>query len=136
MWKIATYINRMSAARETLQQAADKSIDASFAKCVRLFTSESLQFENEIHSQISCFNCASIALANKPVKQKTRSFSTKNIEPLCKYLEDAYIKSYRQLLKDKNINSSLKNLISNQLQILLSSLTQLRLFKEVKPSYN
>ncbi len=53
---------------------------------------------------------------------------------ICNYLEDSYIKSYKQLLKDKHLSSSLKNLINNQLQVFLSSLAQLRLFNELESS--
>ncbi len=135
--KLQHTLNKMSAARITLQQAAATSFDAAFAKCVYLFMLESQQFENEINSQIYSFNCLPATLNEVHIQPKRkRSFSAKNMETLCRYVEENYIKSYKRLLKDKNLNSSLKNLISNHLQVLLSSLTQLRLFKDVKPSFN
>lgn len=135
--KLQHTLNKMTEARKTLQQVADSSYDKSFAKCVYLITSESQQFENEIHSQIDCFNCLDTTNNEAgTVIKKSKPFSIKNIETLCRYLEENYIKSYKRLLKDKYLNTSVKKLISNHLQILLSSLTQLRLFKDVRPSMN
>ena len=45
-------LNKITSARKTLEDVAASSLDKSFAKCVYLSTSESKQFENEIHAQI------------------------------------------------------------------------------------
>lgn len=132
-------LNKMSRARKTLEEFAQQSFDKSIAKCVYLFTSESLQFENEIHAQIDSFNCLQLNENKEKIQNKPDadvSFSIQNMEGLCNYLEENYIKSYRLLLKDKYLNSSLKSLINNHLQVFLSSLTQLRLFEEVEPALN
>ena len=134
--KLQTILNKMSMARKTLEEIAETSFNKSFAKCVYLFTSESLQFENEIHAQIGSFNCKELNGVEETDEKPAMFFPTKDMELICTYLEESYIKSYRQLLKDKYLNNSLKNLINNQLQAILSSLAQLRLFNEVETSVN
>lgn len=120
-----------------LEDVAQSSFDKAFAKCVYLFTSESLQFENEIHSQINSFNCPQLnSKAEEQQEKPDAPLSTKSMELICSYLEENYIKSYKQLLKDKHLSSSLKSLMNNQLQAFLASLTQLRLFNEVEASVN
>lgn len=142
--KLQNTLNKMSKARKALEDLALSSFNKSFAKCVHLFTLESLQFENEIHAQIECFNCLQLSdNAEKNIDSNEDDidkadvfFSIKSMELICNYLEENYIKSYRLLLKDKYLNSSLKSLINNQLQVLLSSVTQLRLLNEVEPAMN
>jgi hypothetical protein len=135
--KLRAILNKMSKARKKLEDVAQSSFDKSFAKCVYLFTSESLQFENEINAQINSFNCPQLHNTTEKVTDNSdASFSSKSMELVCNYLEENYIKSYRQLLKDKYLSSSLKSLINNQLQVFLSSLAHLRLFNEVEASVN
>ena len=135
--KLQTILNKMSMTRKTLEKIAAASFNKPFARCVYLFASESLQFENEIHAQIDSFNCKELNGDIKDTDEKTNSvFLTKDMELICSYLEESYIKSYRQLLKDKYLSNSLKSLINNQLQAILSSLAQLRLFNEVKTLVN
>ncbi len=135
--KLHTTLVKMTKARKALEHVAAASFNKSFAKCVYLFASESQQFENEIYAQINSFNCPNLTGNTEEIKETTDvSFSTKGMECICNYLEENYIKSYRQLLKDKNLSSSLKSLMSNQLQVFLSSLAQLRLFNEVQASVN
>ena len=135
--KLQKILNKMRRARKMLEDIAQSSFDKSFAKCVYLFTSESLQFENEIHSQINSFNCPQLnSKAEEQQEKPDAPLSTKSMELVCSYLEENYIKSYKQLLKDKHLSSSLKSLMNNQLQAFLASLTQLRLFNEVEASVN
>jgi hypothetical protein len=135
--KLQKILHKMSRARKMLEDVAQSSFDKSFAKCVYLFTSESLQFENEIHAQINSFNCTQLNLKTEEKQEKFDApLPTKSMELICNYLEENYIKSYKQLLRDKHLSSSLKSLINNQLQVFLASLTQLRLFNEVEASVN
>ena len=78
--KLQKILNKMRRARKMLEDIAQSSFDKSFAKCVYLFTSESLQFENEIHSQINSFNCTQLNLKAEE-KQETPDalLSTKNM---------------------------------------------------------
>ena len=64
----------MSKARKNLEDVAQSSFDKSFAKCVYLFASESLQFENEIHAQIDSFNCEQSTVYSEENTQKIRCF--------------------------------------------------------------
>jgi hypothetical protein len=130
-------LNKITSARKTLEDVAASSLDKSFAKCVYLFASESKQFENEIHAQLHSFNCRDVNRNAEEIKNNHDvPFSATGMGFICNYLEENYIQSYRQLLKDKYLSSSLKSLIKNQLQSFLSSLAQLRLFNEVKTSIN
>jgi len=135
--KLQGILNKMSKARKRLENIAESSFDKSFAKCVYLFTSESKQFENEINAQINSFNCTQLNINTEEVKDKPDApLPTKSMELICSYLEENYINSYTQLLKDKHLSGSLKSLINNQLQVFRSSLAQLRLFNEVEASIN
>jgi hypothetical protein len=135
--KLQKTLKKMRRARKTLENVAQSSLDKSFAKCVYLFTSESQQFENEIYAQINSFNCPQLNLSTEENPEKPDApLSTKSMELVCSYLEENYIKSYTQLLKDRHLSSSLKSLINSQLQVFLASLTQLRLFNEVEASVN
>jgi hypothetical protein len=135
--KLQKIVNKMERARKRLEEIAASSYNKSFAKCVYLFASESLQFENEIHAQIGSFNCQELPHDTDDSKEATDApFSPAGMGFICNYLEENYINSYRQLLRDKHLSSSLKSLINNQLQAFLSSLAQLRLFNEVEAAVN
>ena len=58
--KLQTTLNKMSNARKSLEQLAVASFDKTFTKCVHLLTSESLQFEHEIHAQIDSLSCTQL----------------------------------------------------------------------------
>ena len=135
--KLQKILNKMRRARKALEDVAQSSFDKSFAKCVYLFASESLQFENEIYAQINSFNCPQLNLNAEENQEKADApLPTKSMELICSYLEENYIKSYIQLLRDRHLSNSLKSLMNNQLQVFLASLTQLRLFNEVEASVN
>ena len=135
--RLQKILAKITRARKTIEQIASSSLNKSFAKCVYLFASESRQFENEIYSQIYSFNCQRLNRDVEEIKEISYApLVTPGMESICRYLEENYIQSYRQLLKDKNLSAPLKNLINNQLQSFLSSLAQLRLFNEVQASVN
>jgi hypothetical protein len=128
--KLREMLYNMRNARKNLEGVANASFDKAFAKCIYLLASESLQCENEIVSQIDSldgqpkYDC-------KP-EQKEQSIAPEKImamDSLCKYCEKVYIERYKQLINDKHL-SSLKSLMTNHLQLFLSSLTQLRLFHD------
>lgn len=134
--RLKTMINKMGTARKTLEGVANTSFDKPFAKCVYLLTSESLQCENEIRAQIDSLSCHAFEnrkFENKGLKQNT---SINGLESLCNYCEKIYLGSYKKLLNDKQLSSSLKNLIQKQLQLFMSSLTQLRLLQDVETVLN
>ena len=58
------------------------------------------------------------------------------IESICNYFEEVYLNSYKKLLNDKHFANPLKNLIQNHIQLFRQSLTQLRLFDDVKAGLN
>ncbi len=128
--------NKMHTARKTLEGVANTSFDKSFAKCVYLLTSESQQCENEILAHINSLNCDHQENDRFESEQFPVTNAITGIESLCSYFEKAYLNSYKKLLKDKHLGSSIKDLIQNHLQLLISSLAQLRLFYEVKSSVN
>lgn len=128
--------NKMHTARKTLEGIANTSFDKSFAKCVYLLTSESQQCENEILAQINSLNCDNHENDRLEKEQSSVINTIAGLESLCSYFEQVYLNSYKKLLKDKHLDNSIKNLIQNHLQVLMSSLAQLRLFYEVKPSVN
>jgi len=123
---------KMNAARKTLEGIANASFDKTFAKCVYLLTSESLQCENEIRAQLNTLNCNSYEDLNIEAKKPAPANSITGLESLCSYFEEAYLNSYKKLLKDRHIGKSIKSLMQNHLQLFMSSLTQLRLFIDVK----
>ena len=129
-------LNKMSAARKTLEGIANTSFDKPFAKCVYLITSESLQCENEIRAHIDSLNCDNYN--NEYIENKSASsvHALSGLGAVSDYFEETYLNSYKKLLKDKHLGSSLKSLIQNHLQLLMSSLTQLRLFEDVKTVVN
>src|SRR2546423_11977167 len=103
--KLQNILKKMCKARKTLENVAQSSLDKSFAKCVYLFTSESQQFENEIYAQINSFNCPQLNLNTEENPEKPDApLSTKSMELVCSYLEENYIKSYTQLLKDRHLS--------------------------------
>ena len=127
----------MRKARKVLEDIAASSYNKSLIKCIHLFISESVQFENEISAQMNSFNCMQFHKhIPQNIRKSNKTLMPGNIEHVCSYLEENYIKSHRRLLKDKYLNSSLKSLINNQLQSFLSSITQMRLLNEVEPDIN
>jgi hypothetical protein len=128
--------DKMSTARKTLEGFANKSFDKSFAKCVYLLTSESLQCENEILSQIDSLNCNNYETERFENKKSLMVYTINGLESLCKYFEEMYLNSYKKLLKDKHLGNPVKNLIKNHLQLFMTSLAQLRLFIDLKASAN
>ncbi len=130
--RLKQMINKMCAARKTLEGIANASFDKSFSKCVYLFTSESLQCENEIRAQIESLSCFNYEDNNINSQKTSPANAINGIESICNYCEKAYLKPYKKLLSDKHIGNSLKSLMQNHLQLFMSSLTQLRLFNEVK----
>ncbi|MEP6684813.1 MAG: hypothetical protein ABJA35_16190 [Parafilimonas sp.] len=134
--RLKNMVNKMVLARKTLEEIANASFDNSFAKSVYLLASESLQCENEIRAQIgslSCFNYSQEPISNKKMPSISISGS---LESICNYSEKIYLSSYRKLLKDKHLGNSIKSLIKNHLQLFMSSLTQLRMFNDVKNAVN
>lgn len=130
-------INKMSNARKTIEDVANASFDKAYAKCLYLLTSESLQCETEIRSQINTLSCAQLDVeVHEEFLTPTKTNTIKSLESLCTYLENNYIKPYSKLLKDKYLNVSLKGLIKNHLHLFRSSITQLQLLKDVKVSLN
>lgn len=135
--KLQNALLKMRKARKVLEDIAASHYNKSFIKCIHLFISESLQFENEIAAQMSSFNCMQFhKQLPKDKKETDTAFWPDDIEQVCNYLEENYIKCHRRLLKDKYLHSSLKSLINNQLQSFLSSITQMRLLNEVEPALN
>ena len=134
--RLSSVVHKMSAARKNLENIANKSFDKSFAKCVYLLASESLQCENEMRSHIDSLNCSSYQEEALSEKNSIPETSANNIEALCKYFEEIYLASYKKLLGDKKFGSSIKSLIQNHLQLFMSSLTQMRLFDDVKNAVN
>jgi hypothetical protein len=129
--------DNMYGARKALERLANASFDKSFARCVYLLTSESLQCENEIHAQIDSLNCSNFSLpamtVSKEGEKMCLSDNINGLEALCKYCEDTYLNWYKQLLHDKHLASSVKRLIQKQSELFMHSITQLRLFLDVKP---
>lgn len=137
--KLHTIEKKMMAAREKLEQIAALSDDKFFSKCLYMFSSEALQLEHEIHAQIESFNCSELLHTkrrNRNAAKKSIPFSVNNIQHLYSYVDENYIQPYKLLLKDKQLNNSLKNLIDTHLKILSANLTQLKLFVEVSMSAN
>lgn len=135
--RLQTALDKMINARKTLEQLARSSFDKSFAKCVYLFASESIQFEHEINAQINSLSYTQLNEEEQIVKPEADNVSAmKNIESLCNYLEENYIQSYKQLLEDKRLSRSLKSLMNNHLQMFLSNLTQLHLLNDVQTFVN
>lgn len=134
--RLKIVVEKMHSARKMLEAAANTSFDKSFAKCVYMLTSESLQCENEIRAQIDSLNCNYYEI--EPAENKTLfpAGNLNGVEAICKYFEEVYLKSYRTLLKDKHFGNSIKKLIQNHLQLFMQSLTQLRLFNDVKAVMN
>ncbi|MBS1747847.1 MAG: hypothetical protein JST21_16915 [Bacteroidetes bacterium] len=125
-------LNRMSAARKKLEHFANSSFDKSLATSVYLIASESLQCENEIRSHIDSLNCSSYEELPAEDEGKRSLTSTSNLDNVCDFLEDNYLHSYKRLLDDKKFGSSIRNLIKNHFRMFNSSVTQLRLFNDVK----
>ena len=129
--KLRELLLNLRTARKTLESFANTCFDKSFAKCIHLFTSESLQCENEIASQIESLDgCPHY---DKIPQQKSKPLAADNLlhmDSVCEFCEKAYIDKYRQMLKDSHLGSSLKSLMQNHLRLFLSSLTQLQQFTE------
>ena len=135
--RLKVVMDKMHNARKTLEAIANDAVDKSYAKCIYMLTSAAHQCENEIRSHIDSLNCYSFeelhARTEKPVLIARR---VPGIEPLCKFFENACINSYKKLLNDKRLGSSLKSLIRNHLQTFTGAITQLRLFDDVRASMN
>ncbi|MBV9960716.1 MAG: hypothetical protein JO072_00590 [Parafilimonas sp.] len=129
-------MDTMHRARKTLENIANTSFDKSLAKCVYLLASESLQCENEIRAQIDSLICANYDEDITADKKLPALYSMHGLDSICNYFEEVYLKSYRRLLSDKHLGSSIKSLVQNHLQLFISSLTQLRLFNDVKSAAN
>ena len=130
-------IDKMKNARITIEEVANNSLDKSYAKCLYLLSCESLQCEAEIRSQISMLSHAQLGFEPGESTSLPKRFrNIKSMDSLCIYLENNYIKPYLKLLKDKYLSVSLKDLIKHQLQLFLSSITQLKLLNDVRPSLN
>lgn len=134
--RLKNMVNKMVTARKTLEGIANTSFDKSFAKCVYLLASESLQCENEIRAQIDSLNCNNYGEAPAEHKKLPVVTAARGIESICHYSEEVYLNSYKKLLNDKHLGTSIKNLIQNHLQLFISSITQLRLFNDVKTAVN
>ena len=126
----------MCAARSTLEAIANRSFDKSFAKCMYMLTSESLQCENEIRSHIDSLNCNSYENDNPENRKLLPLNNIIGVESICNYFEEVYLNSYKKLLKDRRLDNSLKSLIQNHIQLFTQNLTQLRLFNDVKAAMN
>jgi hypothetical protein len=132
--RLKKIMEKIQKARKSLEAIANASFDKPFAKCVYMLTSESLQCENEIRSQINSLNCDNL---EQTVYEKEISVKTvKNSEDVCDYFEEVYLKTYRKLLKDKHLVEPLKNLIENHLQSFMWMFTQVKLFNDVKTTAN
>jgi hypothetical protein len=134
--RLKQMVDKMCTARKTLEAIANRSFDKAFSRCVYMLTSESLQCENEIRSHIGSLNCN--YYEEEPAENK-KLYSINNIagvDAICNYFEEVYLKSYRKLLKDKRFSNSIKSLIQNHLQLFMQSLTQLKLFNDVKTAMN
>jgi hypothetical protein len=134
--RLRRMLSKMSAARKTLEGIANTSFDKPFAKCVYLITSESLQCENEIRAHLDSLNCDNYNNEYFENKNTSSVHALSGLGAVSDYFEETYLNSYKKLLKDKHLGSSLKSLIQNHLQLLMSSLTQLRLFEDVKTVVN
>ena len=128
--KLKEILYDMRHARKNLENFANACFDKAFAKCIYLFTSESLQCENEILSQIDSLD-GSPHFYNKPEDKEPRGFEKiTGMDSVCNYCERAYVENYMQIIKDNHLSTSLRSLMQNHLRLFLSSLTQLKQFKE------
>lgn len=135
--RLRNIVNKMTEARKTLEAVANSSFDQPFAKCMYMLTSESLQCENEMRAHIDSLVCNDYEDEHHFENKKLLPLNKLNtIEGVCSFFENAYIKSYKKLLKDKQIGSSLKALVQNHLQQINASLWQMKLFNDVKTSMN
>lgn len=126
----------MHIARKSIEAVANASFDKPFAKCVYMLTSESLQCENEIRSHIDSLNCGNHESDHHEAKNNLPLNNIEDANAICNYFEDVYLNSYKKLLKDKHLSTSLKNLIQNHLQSFMWILTQVKLFNDVQTSPN
>ena len=130
--RLTHMVNRMSAARKKLEHFANTSFDKPLATSVYLIASESLQCENEIRSHIDSLNCSSYEELPAEDGSKYALTSSSNLDNVCDFLEDNYLCSYKKLLDDKKFGSSIRSLIKNHVRMFNSSLTQLKLFNDVR----
>jgi len=135
--RLKSVVNNMCTARKTLEAVANASFDKSFAKCMYMLTSESLQCENEIRAHIDCMVCNDYEdeqhVENKKIMPLNKIGT---VEGICDFFENSYMKWYKKLLKNKHFGLSLKNLIQNHLQQFNWSLMQMRLFNDVQTNLN
>ncbi len=134
--KLQHVANKMSAARKTLGDVANRNSDKSLVKCVHLIMSESLQCENEIHAQLGTLNCSNYNNTGNTKEKRYSINSVNGLESLCLFFEHVYLDSYKKLLKDKHLGDSLRSLMQHHLRMFMSSLMQLRLFNDVRKSAN
>src|ERR1700752_3318150 len=88
--RLKRMVNKMYTARKTLEAIANTSFDKSFARCMYMLTSESLQCENEIRAHIDSLNCEPY---EADIAEKTEILPSKKIsgiESICNYFEEVY----------------------------------------------
>ncbi len=134
--RLKDIVEKMHIARRSIEAVANASFDKPFAKCVYMLTSESLQCENEIRSHIDSLNCGNHENDHYEAKTNLPFNNIEDANTICNYFEDVYLNSYKKLLKDKHLSTSLKNLIQNHLQSFMWILTQMKLFNDVQTSPN
>ncbi len=127
---------KMYTARKSIEAIANASFDKPFAKCMYMLISESLQCENEIRAHIDSLNCGNHESEYLEAKNNLPIKNSEDTNVICKYFEDIYLSSYKKLLKDKQLSTSLKNLIQNHLQSFMWILTQVKLFNDVQTTPN
>jgi hypothetical protein len=134
--KLKEMVYNLRNARKNLESVANASFDKAFAKCIYLFTSESLQCEKVILSQIDSLDGVPHYDDKEQKDQTVVAEKFTGMASLCNYCEEAYIEKYKQLISDNHLGNSLKSLMQNHLRLFLSSLTQLKLFEDVKTAVN
>lgn len=134
--RLKKIVEKMHIARKSIEAVANASFDKPFAKSVYMLTSESLQCENEIRAHIDSLNCSGYENDNLQEANNLSINNTEDTNAICNYFENVYLNSYKKLLKDKYLSTSLKNLMQNHLQSFTWILMQMKLFNEVQPSSN
>ena len=130
--RLKNIVQKMYTARKSIEAIANASFDKPFAKCMYMLTSESLQCENEIRAHIDSLNCGNHENEHLEANNNPTLNNIEDANVICNYFEDIYLNSYKKLLKDKHLSTSLKNLIQNHLQSFMWILTQVKLFNDVQ----